>query len=171
MAGKKRKLGWYGRLLIISVLAAALVFLPTTIVLMFGMIPTAVAALVDRHKERTLALTVGAMNLAGCMPFLLDLWTETEHKLADAVHIIANPVTIIVMYSAAGIGWLIYLNMTAIVAAIVIKRHETRLKQIRERLDELLEDWGEEVTGKIMVDKYGMPINPDYEDEGSVTDR
>lgn len=139
---------------------AMIVFLPTTIFLFFAMMPTLVAGLVDRSGKGTRALTVGAMNLAGCTPFLLELWTG-GHTAENAMILISNPRTVIVIYCAAGIGYLIDWAMSGIVATVMIQRSASRLKEIKKRQAELVERWGREVTGLLPLDAYGFPFEKD----------
>ncbi len=139
---------------------AMIVFLPTTIFLFFAMMPTLVASLVDRSGKGTRALTVGAMNLAGSTPFLLELWTG-GHTAENALTLISNPRTIIVIYCAAGIGYLIDWAMSGIVATVMIQRSASRLKEIKKRQADLVERWGQEVTGLLPLDAYGFPFEKD----------
>ena len=161
MAAKKRrakKITWQGQLLGVVGLLTALVFMPTTILLMLGMIPTVVAAVIDRTGKGTKALTVGAMNLAGCTPFLIKLWTE-DHTTEQAVILITDPRAVSIMFAAAGVGYLIDWAMSGIVGTILIQRSSGRLKDIKTRQDDLVERWGEEVTGDIPLDPYGFPVD------------
>ncbi len=139
---------------------AMIVFLPTTIFLFFAMMPTLVAGLVDRGGKGTRALTVGSMNLAGCTPFLLELWTS-GHTAENALTIISNPRTVVVIYCAAGIGYLIDWAMSGIVATVMIQRSGARLKDIKKRQTDLVERWGQEVTGLLPLDAYGFPFEND----------
>lgn len=153
----KNKGGWGLQIILIFVLLAAILFMPTTILLVFGMLPTIVAAVVDR-KSGARAISVGALNLCGCVPFLLDLWTKS-HTVDFAVELIADPRTVIVMYSAAAIGYLIDWALSGIVATIMIQRSTTRLKALRKRQDEMVVRWGPEVTGELLMDAEGFPTD------------
>lgn len=159
MAGKKRnkKFSWKGQMLAAAGLLTAIVFMPTTILLMMGMIPTVVAAVIDKTGKGTKALTVGAMNLAGCTPFLIRLWTE-GHTSEMAVTLMSDPRAISVMYAGAGIGYLIDWAMSGIIGSLLIQRSESRLKEIKKQQDELVTRWGVEVTGEIPLDPYGFPL-------------
>ena len=138
----------------------AIVFLPTTFVLVIALLPTFVAAMVDRSKRKTKAITVGAMNLAGVTPFLLELWTG-GNNFAAAFDIIANPKAIVVIYSAAAIGYLIDWAMTGLVASVLVQRGHARKKAIIKRQEDLVEQWGEEVTGDYRLDEYGFRLDAD----------
>ena len=102
-------------------------------------------------------MTVGAMNLCGCVPFLMDLWT-TSHTAEFAIGLIADPRTIIVMYAAAGIGYMVDWALSGIIATIMIQRATSRLDAIRVRQDEMIVRWGREVTGEILLDSEGFPV-------------
>ncbi len=162
MAGKKsnkkqKPKGWGLQIILIFAFLAAVLFMPTTIMLVIGMLPTVVAALVDRRGGAR-AITVGSLNLCGCVPFLLDLWM-TEHTTAVALDLIKNPSTIIVMYSAAGIGYMIDWALSGIVASLIVQRSTARLAAIRKRQEELVTRWGREVTGELPLDAEGFPLD------------
>ncbi len=151
------KRGMKLQFLIIFGLITSVVFLPSTVLLAIGMMPTIAAALVDRSKRKTKAVTVGAMNLAGCTPFLLELWSQ-GHQFEDAVTIISEPRTIIVIYVAAIVGYLIDWAMAGIVASILYQRGLARKKAIVQRQKDLVERWGREVSGELPLDEQGFPL-------------
>lgn len=161
MAKKKKSAqknkGWGLQIMLIFAFLTAILFMPTTVLLLLGMLPTVVALVIDRHGG-TRAITVGSLNLCGCLPFLLELWT-TSHTMAQAVTLITDPRTIIVMYAAAGIGYMIDWALSGIVATIMIQRATGRLKAIRQRQEEMVVRWGPEVTGELPLDAEGFPLD------------
>ena len=138
-------------------LVTAFVFMPTTAMLCIAMLPTLAAWMSDRIRGETRALTIGSMNIAGTTPYLLKLWS-TGHDLDNALSIIADPQTIIVIYCAAGVGWIIDWAIAGVVATVMQQGGVSRLKEIRERQEALAERWGQEVTGDLPLDPYGFPI-------------
>jgi hypothetical protein len=162
---KKKGLAWRAQLIMIFVLLAAIAAMPTTVLLCIGMLPTLVAWFIDRTKERTRALTVGAMNAAGCTPFILQLWMSSN-TLQNSLMIITDPRTVIVMYCAAGVGYLIDWAISGLVGSVMVQRATSRRDQIAKRKAALAERWGPEVTGDIPLDQYGFPI-----DESARNDR
>lgn len=156
---KQKKSGWGMQLAMIFGLLAAVLFMPTTILLVVGMLPTVVAAIIDR-KGGARAITVGALNLCGCIPFLMDLWTK-GHTTSLAVTLITDPLTIIVMYAAASIGYMIDWALSGIVATILVQRSTSRMEAIRKRQAELVARWGKEVTGEMPLDAEGFPVDDD----------
>jgi len=158
MAKKKAKSGGFKKQILSAAgLLMAIVFLPTTFMLSIAMLPTLAAAFVDRSKRKSKAITVGAMNLSGAVPFLLDLWTK-GHNFEQAIEIVTNPKAIVVMYAAAAIGYLIDWAMTGIIASLLLQRGKARVKAIKKRQKELVDRWGKEVTREIAVDQYGVAI-------------
>lgn len=167
-SGKKKKkkgMTWQIQLVLIFVVLAGIAAMPTTVLLCLGMLPTLVAWFIDRTKERTRALTVGAMNAAGCTPFILQLWT-TSNNLESSLMIISDPRTIIVMYCAAGVGYLIDWAISGLVGSVMVQRATGRRDQIAKRKAALVERWGREVTGEVPLDQYGFPV-----EEGALNER
>jgi hypothetical protein len=157
---KKKKKGGAGgkvQIVLIFFILLSAVFLPTAFVMFIGLLPMVVAFFVDRSPKKSKAITVGAMNLAGCMPFLLELWT-TDHTLDRAFSIILNPMAIIVIYSAAVVGYLIDWALSIMVASFLYDRGVSRKAAIEKRQQELIERWGREVTGSLPLDEQGFPI-------------
>lgn len=145
------------QLLWIFMIMAGIVFLPSTLLLLIGMLPTMVALFVDRSRKKSKVVTVGAMNLSGCTPFLLELWMGGQ-DFEKSFDIVTNPTAIIVMYSAAAVGYLIDWAMTGIVANVMYQRGQARKKAILRHQEELVERWGPEITGRMMLDDYGFAI-------------
>lgn len=150
----------------------AVVFLPTTLFLSVAMLPTAVAFLTDRLKRKTKAITVGAMNLAGSLPFMLELWMH-GHSFDKAFSIVVDLKSMIVVYAAAAVGYLIDWSMTGIVANILVQRGRARKKAIKKRQQELVKRWGVEVTGEVPMDPQGFKLESAKtakDDKGSVAE-
>jgi hypothetical protein len=155
---KKQKGGrWGARLFLVVGILMAAILLPSTVLLLVGMLPTVVAFLVDRSRKKNKAFTVGSLNLAGCTPFLLDLWMQ-GHSFDQSMVIISNPTAIVVMYSAAAVGYVIDWAMSGLVANVLYQRGQARSKAIRKQREELIERWGKEVTGEEKLDQHGFPV-------------
>lgn len=146
---------WQKRLLITLAVGAAGILLPTTLLLFLGMLPTLIVLLFDQTVNKSRVVTVGAMNAAGCMPFVLELWSR-GHTVNIALEYAINPRTIIVMYMAAGIGYMIEWVMTGLVAGIMVQKAKTRISEIEKRQNDLETRWGPEVTGEYQLDEEGF---------------
>ncbi len=153
----RRKLTWKETLFLVFALLLAIVFLPTTVMLCVGMLPTIVCASVDRTRGMVRTMSVGAMNLAGCIPFVMELWAK-GHTFEISFDYLVQPRTIIVMYFSAAMGYLIDWAMTGIVCSIMIEKAKGRIKDIEKRHAALAERWGREVNGLIPLDPEGFPL-------------
>ena len=147
---KKRKRSSSGIVTVLLILfPAGLIFLPSTILLAAGMIPTAVAYVVDRDPDKTAPMTVGGLNLAGVVTFLISLW-QAGHTMAALSKVLTDPFAWLVMYGAAGLGWAIYYGIPPAVAGWVVLRAEARIAQRIEEQQELIALWGTEVNGIVV---------------------
>lgn len=122
------------------------VLLPTCVVLLIGMMPTAVAAMVDRTRERFLAMTVGQLNFCGALPGVVDLWRAGQ-AYGKALEIVEDPYFWLMSYAAAGVGWLVYLTLPMVLTSYYGLATSRRVEALRRRQDNLVAVWGEEVAG------------------------
>lgn len=154
---KKKKLGWHARILMSVGAGMAVLFLPTTALFLFGMLPTIAARVVDRTPEKTKVLTVGFMNFATVFPFWYNLM-ELGHKFDNAMLILSSPLTIVIMYSGALMGYAIEWGVTSFVATLMVQKGKNRLESIKKGQESLIKQWGPEVSGEIPLNQYGFPI-------------
>ncbi len=148
------------RLMVGIMFVCSIIFLPTTIILLIGMMPSLAAIAIDKSKTKSRAITVSAMNLAGCSPFLLELWTTT-HDMDTALLIAMQARNMIIMYVTAASGYVIDFAVAGIVSSMLLQKAKMRIKRIEEKQKSLIERWGTKVTGKIPLDDYGFPIQND----------
>jgi hypothetical protein len=154
---KSRKSGWKEQILLLFLFITALVFIPTTVLLTVGMLPTIVASFVDRSREKMLGLTIGAMNLAGCPPFVIQLWTG-PHTIQQTTEILSDPLSVVIMYMSAAVGYLIEWSVTGMVVIFMTEKGKARLEEIAKRQKELVRKWGPEVTGELKLGPDGFPL-------------
>ena len=145
------------KILLISAFVSAGIFLPTTILLAFTMLPFVVAYIVDRAPSRNSSFCVGTMNFAGALPFLLELW-GTNNSISGVFEILRHPKTIVIVYSIAMCGYIIDATISDIVAKIMIQKAKSRVRDVEKRQTELRERWGDTVNGQTPLDDYGFPL-------------
>lgn len=139
-------------------LACCLAFLPTTIILFFGLMPTFAALVIDPTPDRIKTLSVGAMNIAGCVPFLLKLWTSgMGQSIEAAFKLILQPETMITIYVCAAGGYLIFYAVGGLVSGVMLQTGKSRVEEVQKRMIELERKWGREVTGALPLDERGFP--------------
>ena len=120
---------------------------PLAVLLVVGMLPTGAVALIDRHPAHYLVRTVGAMNLAGIVPAALKLW-EAGITFAAFRELITSPYTWLVMYGVAAIGWVLHFSVPPVVRILIDLRAEEAKRRLEARAKMLIEEWGEEVSGR-----------------------
>jgi len=118
--------------------------LPTLMVLFIGLLPSLVAALVERGGSRYAWLCVGGINLSGLAPWLFDLWFG-HHTIDYAIHLITSVQVLLVAYGAAGIGWLIYLSVPPIVSTFTAMTSQRRSAVLISKQKKLEDLWGDGV--------------------------
>lgn len=139
------------------------VALPTVLLLVVGMAPTLVAYfIVDRHPSKYATRAVGYLNFAGCLPYAIELWRGGKvWDFEMLLSIVSDPLTLLVMYSAAAVGWLILFATPPVVSAYLSVTAEMREKALRARQSELIASWGRNVRlgamGAQMVDDDDAP--------------
>lgn len=136
---------WVKILVLILLFPFAAVLLPTTLVLSVMMAPTIVAYVIDRSREKYLAITVGLMNLAGTLPAIITLWSRGQsHPVA--MDLIGDVFVWAVAYGAASAGWLIFAIMPTLVGSYFRATTEARIMGIVRRQKALIADWGHGVA-------------------------
>ncbi len=125
-------------------LVFSVMFWPTAVVLAVGMLPAAAAYVFDQDSKRATTMTVALMNASGTLPFIIELWTKGQ-TLDHAMALVREPVTWLVMYGAAGIGWLICFIVPHAVQLVLAQRTRMQITDIENRQAELRQVWGEDV--------------------------
>jgi hypothetical protein len=146
----KAKGGGSGKLITtgLLMLPVVVVLLPSCIVLAVNMAPTIVAYVVDKSREKYLAITVGLLNICGTLPALARLWQQGQSYDA-ALDISASPFHWLMAYGAAAIGWVIYLGLPPILGHYYGITSQARLHNHQRKQQILVASWGEEVRGEI----------------------
>lgn len=163
---KKSKLALQFIFIIIVFIIMSLLFLPTTFVVFFGMMPTWALFSMDGSKNKLKTVAVGAMNLAGCTYVLTDLWV-TSHTLPYAISLLLKPSSMIAIYLMAMAGFVLQRVILGVVSSMMLQQARAKIKIILRRQDELKAKWGPEVTGTIPLDMDGFPLK-DVPDQPAV---
>jgi hypothetical protein len=116
--------------------------LPLCVILGAGMLPTAVAAMVDRHPRRHLTRDVAAANLAGMVWPVLAFF-RFDFSLTGALHVLSDPRNWLVMYSGAAIGWILH-GATPVMARVILDMRASQVeRRLRRQAEALIEEWGD----------------------------
>ena len=139
--GRRVKAGW----LFIVFLLLLIVSLPTVLLLLFGMLPAIVAYVIDPSKHKTSTICVGAMNFAGVFPYLLSLWTGI-HSINVALGILTDIFALMVMYSTAAAGWMVFMAIPPVVGVLMSGMDRRRIAALRARQQRIVREWGRDVA-------------------------
>lgn len=148
-ANKKKKGGF--KIVPFILLLIIMPFIMPTVLLLAGMLPTLVALVTDDDKEKSRAVTVGAMNFAGVAPFLIELW-EQGQTMDVALAIVMQPNNWLVMLGAAAVGHMILYVVPPMIVSLTINQNATRYEKLKESIEQLKEIWGPEVTTLTPID-------------------
>lgn len=129
----------------IGVVGLLVLALPTVFVGFFGMAPTFVAFIVDRSRERYATFCVAGINGCGVFPYMLDLWTGS-HSINQAISIMTDPFSLIVMYGAAAFGWMMFITVPPVITSFLGVMAQQKVATLRTQQRKLIEEWGESVA-------------------------
>lgn len=151
---KKNGLSWKSRIFLIVLIMLGLVFLPTSTLIFFGMLPSLVAVFFSLKGRGARASTVTAMNMAGCIPFVFKLWSS-GNTFEIAFEILTDAQALAVMYTAAAFGYMIDWVVTGLVSSYLYQKGVRRMKDIKKRQAVLIENWGRGVAAGLDVGDVG----------------
>ena len=122
-------------------------------VLVAGLMPTFASLLADQSVYRGTRLrTIFAFNMAGLMPFLMDVIYYSE-GLSGAVGVFTNIYFWLIVFGVAGLGSLVLSVAPHIAAFLIQALAEDRLDRIAKEQSKLLAEWGDEVGMKNSNDR------------------
>ena len=126
--------------------AMLMISLPTVIVVLFGMLPTVVAAIVDRSKGKSATFCVGGMNFCGVFPWVVELWTG-HHSVAAAMSLLTDVFILAVMFGSAAFGWMMLMSVPPVVISVLTITSQHKVSVLREEQKKMIEEWGTSVSG------------------------
>jgi hypothetical protein len=147
---------WRSLSVIVLLLPAAAVLLPTTLVLTVCLLPTLAAWLVDRQPGRPVATAVCLLNLAGSLPGVIEVWIN-GHTVSAAQWVLADAVTWLAAYGAAAVGWLLFALLPPLLRAYHARGTARRIRQLHKRQEALEKDWGPEVAADVEAAADAQP--------------
>lgn len=118
---------------------------PTFVLVAAGMLPTIVAVITDRTPRKSAALCVGGLNLSGVAPYVVFLW-QGPNGLNAALATLTDVYAWLMMYSAAALGWLLYLGLPSVLGAGFRMHADHRIRELEATQARLKDVWGEEIA-------------------------
>ncbi|HUZ73608.1 MAG TPA: hypothetical protein VMU87_11530 [Stellaceae bacterium] len=139
--GRNAGVSWPWVIVVFVAAFLAATALPFCALFVVGMVPSAVAAVIDRHRDRYLTAAVALLNLAGMVIPTLTL-LKLGASLAGALQVLGDPRNWLIIYSTAGVGWMLHAGMPALARVIVDLRAEREERRLERRAEQLTEEWG-----------------------------
>jgi hypothetical protein len=160
-----------GRAVIAWIVApmVGIAFFPTLLLMVIGMAPAIVAFFIDKRPRKVTARAVAYLNIAGCLPFALDLWSG-QNTITGVMEIASDPSSLMIMYSAAAVGWTLNFITAPIMSAYLAVQHEAKGRSIENRKEELIKEWGADVKGQVMAAVEAQQPPPPPAEAGEADD-
>ena len=131
----------FGFFVMFTIAACMMLALPAFIMLSMASIPPIVAYYVDRDREKHAALAVGSLSFAAVLPYCLDLWLGS-FTVRQVMLILSDPFTWLVVYGAAGIGWLLYFMLPNAAYSYLKLVSEQQMLSLRKEHRAMVAEWG-----------------------------
>jgi len=131
-----------GVFIILTLIAISVFSRGSALALATGLLPTYVLLLQRKSLYSSLQTqVVGFSNLAGVLPFVVSLWDNQP-----VMEVLGQPVAWVIMYGAAGAGYLLlYIGPMMAAAGLQITATE-RSKKLLKMRQKYIEEWGPEVA-------------------------
>lgn len=114
--------------------------------LLLGMLPGIVASMIDRRKGKLASKTVNAFNFIGLAPFIRDI-SMSQDPVGVSQQMLSDIYVWLLVYSAAGFGWVMLWIMPQITVVFFIAKVTFRVERLKSEQNKLIEEWGERVRG------------------------
>ena len=75
----------------------------------------------------------------------MQLWTG-EHPIIGVADLMPDLVDFLMIYGAAGFGWLLFTSIPPVVAAFLTVMAQRRVATLRATQRHLIEEWGDDVA-------------------------
>lgn len=144
--GEKKKGSWkFTTFLVIGSLSMIVLTQMTYVLFVIGMLPSFVAFYVDRSPSHSLFHTVMPCNLAGVLPFVVELIAQGNDSGTMRM-MLSDFTVLLIMYASAGLGWVLVLTAPHAAMLIIDGLNGRQISQLRKTQTSLTREWGDEVT-------------------------
>lgn len=169
MAKKEKKINLKIIVILAFVLAVSIFFWTSSILIFVCMLPSIAYWFVDKTIQKSKTLTVAAMNFTGCFYYLCHVWKAAD-PIEKSMDFITSPITIIVCYSMAVLGYIINYMTVFVSASFDREKAEKRITVIDKEKSSLEKRWGKKVRGDTPLDEKGFPLELGEEESDEAQD-
>ena len=114
------------------------------ILILFGMMPSIFAWIIDKSEKKYAMFSVLGMNLSGLLPYLMDIWFQ-DHSTEAAISILSNLFDIMVIYGAAIFGWILYVSLPPMIIMFLMVIADRRIVLLESNQRKITKEWGEDI--------------------------
>lgn len=140
-AGHKKPVFW----VLVFIGCGTALFPPTLLVLLSGMIPSIVAALLNTSRIGGNLASMIALNLSGVIPVLGILW-QRGHNFDEAFLILSDPYMWLAMFGGAAIATFLSWGVPIFVFAVYEVKAKAAARKLMRQRGKLLEEWGDQLA-------------------------
>lgn len=109
-----------------------------------GILPSIVSYYIDATRSNLSFQTVFTCNLAGVLPFMADMLKGAGSNGA-VQEVIGNSVNWLIVYGAAGVGWLLVFIAPMISQMLISAVHQRQIARLERHQRILVDEWGTEL--------------------------
>ena len=141
---KKRKGKLPVTLFLVAIVVLGVFFKMTVIFILIGMLPSIVAWYIDNMERKPNFRIIMVCNLSGVAPFAANLIAE-GNKTAHVMQMFSDFSAWFVIYSSAGIGWLLVWGCPYLIELCLEIGNFSRIAKLEGAQKKLIEEWGPEI--------------------------
>ncbi len=134
---------------VISIIFAALLLsihsIYLVLIILFGILPAMVAILIDQEERKYISKIVLAFNLMGLIPYVIRILRGKGLSDSVAIDIMVEPVTWMIIYGYAAIGWLVYWLIPELGQIVNDWIINSKIHKLNDKIDVLSSEWGDEI--------------------------
>ena len=159
----KKTIGLRGVLLAIVAIILSMLYLSSAMLFFIGMLPTIVAYFTDDKPGKNKTFTIGAINFSACFHYLINIWISADPVEAATTYL-GDPLTVMVIYSAAALGYILNYVSTILMSSVLQKKSYARIEKLESQKKKLEKRWGKKVNGERTLDSNGFLVS-DFDDK------
>ena len=122
----------------------AALFRASTLFIIVGLLPGIVSNITDRSPRKTYYRIVSGFNIAGLMPFVVELW-NAGNTITAVKTMAMNANVWLAIYGSAAIGWGLIMFLPPLIMLIMSGSSQVRSNELQEAQNKLIAEWGDEL--------------------------
>ena len=126
---------------VFAVVATMVISFATFVLALFALAPSWIYFFFDRRPGRLRFQALLAMNLAGTMPYFMELW-RSDSTVSQALDIMITPAAWLSMYGSCLVAVLLYWIGVQVMIGFLDVGAKTREKALATRQRRIVADWG-----------------------------